>query len=42
MSGYAGILAGQGWFIAAAAAAILGPALLTRLFWRRKKGAFDA
>ena len=37
-----GIVSGQSWVIAVAAAAILLPALATRLFWRRGKGAFDA
>ena len=37
-----GILSGQGWMIAAAVAVILVPALVTRLFWRRRKSAFDA
>jgi hypothetical protein len=37
-----GIVSGQSWVILVAAAAILVPAFATRLFWRRRKGAFDA
>lgn len=37
-----GIATGQGWMIAVAAGVILVPVVLTRLFWRRKKSAFDA
>jgi hypothetical protein len=37
-----GIASGQSWVILVAAAAILIPALVTRAFWRRRKGAFDA
>jgi hypothetical protein len=37
-----GIVTGQSWVIVVAALAVLLPALATRLFWRRGRGAFDA
>lgn len=37
-----GIAASQSWVIVAASIAIAVPALITRLFWRRRKSAFEA